>query len=95
MVTDSHTERDPFQSIEGTLEFMKLLSTTIEESSIELRGELSTDFAHSHESGMRLALYKLDQLTRCIQKSERILEDLHWIRRALFSELKPSIQTAE
>jgi hypothetical protein len=78
-----HNNMRPFQSIEGTLEFMKLLDSAIDESSGELRSRLSTASLDRYKSGLTLALYKLNQLSIFVQKSKRILNDLSLIRTAL------------
>jgi hypothetical protein len=79
----THEDMRPFQSIEGTLEFMKLLDIAIEESSDELRRRLSNAELERYKSGLTLAIYKLNQLAIHVQKSKRILNDLSLIRSAL------------
>jgi hypothetical protein len=65
------------------MEFMKLLDSTIEESSEELRSRVSVATLDRYKSGLTLALYKLNQLSIHVQKSKRILNDLCLIRSAL------------
>ena len=83
MSSHMHNNMRPFQSIEGTLEFMKLLDSAIDESSCELRSRLSTASLDRYKSGLTLALYKLNQLSIFVPKSKRILNDLSLIRTAL------------
>jgi hypothetical protein len=83
MPSQRHDDMRPFQSIENTLEFMKLLDSSIEESSEELRRRQATAALERYKSGLTLALYKLNQLSIHVQKSKRILNDLCLIRSAL------------
>ncbi len=83
MSKTKHSDMRPFQSIESTLEFMKLLDSAIEESSSELRSRHSSASFDRYKSGLTLALYKLNQLSIYVQKSKRILNDLCLLRKAL------------
>jgi hypothetical protein len=78
-----HNDLRPFDSIEGTLEFMKLLDEAVLESSGELRHRLAGTSLYRSRTGLLLALYKLDQLSDCVRRSKRILNDLSLIRSAL------------
>lgn len=70
----------PFQSIESALEFMVLLESAIEEASAELQGIVPTTEDKRENSGVTLALFKLQQLADHVHKSRRILNDLTLIR---------------
>jgi hypothetical protein len=81
-----HNDLRPFESIEGTLEFMKLLDDAILESSCELRHRLAATSLYRSRTGLLLAIYKLDQLSDCVRQSKRILNDLSLIRSALMGQ---------
>jgi hypothetical protein len=83
MTNHTHADLRPFQSIEDTLEFMKLLDTAIEESACELRERRTFASVDRYKNGLTLALYKLDPLSDCVRKSKRILNDLSLILTAL------------
>lgn len=73
----------PFQSIEDTLEYLSLLELTIGESSRELDLRVHDASGDRSRTGLLLALYKLSQLSECVRKSKRIVNDLQLIRMAL------------
>ncbi|HEY7211732.1 MAG TPA: hypothetical protein VH477_15785 [Bryobacteraceae bacterium] len=75
----------PFDSIESALEFMELLEGTIEEAASELDRQ-SVEATARSGNGIRLAMYKIRQLSFHVQKSRRILNDLTLIRGVLLGE---------
>jgi hypothetical protein len=84
-------ERTPFDSIEGSLEYISLLREVIETT----KGTVGADVAKAQSEGatrrveaLQLVLYKLDQLGRHIDGSRRILNDLRTLRRLLLGERK-------
>lgn len=81
-----HNDPRPFDSIDGTLEFMKLLDEAVVESCCELRHRLAGTSLYRSRTGLLLALYKLDQLSDCVRRSKRILNDLSLIRSALMGQ---------
>jgi hypothetical protein len=85
------TQRTPFDSIEGSLEYISLLREVIEKT----KGTVDADVAEAKSEGaarrveaLQLVLYKLDQLSRHINGSHRILNDLRTLRRLLLGERK-------
>lgn len=76
-------DRVPFQSIENTLEYLSLLDLTIGESSHDLETRVRNASGDRSRSGLLLALYNLSQLSQCVRKSKRIINDLNLIRTAL------------
>ncbi len=73
----------PFESIESALEFMVLLEGVIAEVSEELQGTLEKATTERYGNGVRLALFKIKQLSGHVGKSRRILNDLTLIRGVL------------
>ena len=78
----------PFESIESALEFMVLLEAVIEEAAEELQGTLEKATTERYGNGVRLALYKIGQLSSHVQKSRRILNDLTLIRSVLVTDTR-------
>ena len=79
----------PFETIEGTQEFMLLLDQSIEEALAEVREDLAGaigDGAERRAQALQLAVYNLNRLSVHVRKSQRILNDLRTLRRLLFAE---------
>lgn len=82
-------ERNPFDSIESAQEFMGLLSDAIQEALRDVAADRTTarrEAQERHVEALNLALYKLKLLDEHITKSQKILKDLHSIRRILVGE---------
>jgi hypothetical protein len=75
--------RRPFDSLESTLEFMALLEGMIEEVSKDLERLSAASVSERSQNGIRLAIYKIRQLSIQVHKCRRILNDLTLIRGAL------------
>ena len=85
MVTETH----PFETIEGTHEFIVLLRTSIEEAAYDVRQDLEQATLAGDERrtrALQLAMFKLNQLEMHVSKTRRLLNDLRTIRRLLFDE---------
>ena len=76
----------PFDSIESAQEFMQVLEGVIQDVSGELREAARSKLSDRSLNGVRLAMFKVDQLAIHIGKSRRILNDLKLIRGVLASE---------
>lgn len=79
----------PFESIENAHEFIVLLEENVGEALEDIRGHLLQDTDANDERrvrALRLAIYKLSQLSSQMKKSRRVLNDLRTIRRLLFNE---------
>ncbi len=79
----------PFDSIEGTHEFIALLEESIGEAVLEVKDYIQTARTERdprRAEALTLANYKMSQLLSHIHKSRRILNDLRTIRRLLFQE---------
>jgi hypothetical protein len=84
----------PFQSIESSLEFMILLESVIEEATAELHQTGSPVVDKRQREGITLALYKIQQLSEHVRKSQRILNDLNLIRNLLMGQSQPAPTTS-
>jgi len=81
--------RRPFDSLEGSHEYVGLLLQAIEESTADV-GE---DLRHAHDAGaarrhmaFQLIAYKLEQLRLHVATSRRLLSDLQTLRGMLQGE---------
>ena len=80
---------NPFDSIESAQDFMGLLSEAIEEAIRDVKEDRETGIKEGQErrvEAVNLALYKLKSLNEHVDKSRRLLKDLHSLRRILVSE---------
>jgi hypothetical protein len=81
--------KNPFDSIESAQEFLGLLSEAIQEAIRDVVDDREVGLGEAQErrvEALNLALYKLKLLEEHVEKSLRILKDLHSIRRILVSE---------
>ena len=81
--------RNPFDSIESAQEFLSLLAEAIEEAIRDVADDRKAGLEDAQErrvEALNLALYKLKRLDEHVDKSRRILKDLHSIRRILIAE---------
>jgi hypothetical protein len=85
----SYDPETPFDSIEGSQEYVALLAEAIEEA----RKDVDTDIAAALAEGadrrveaLQLVGYNLAKLTLHITTSRRILNDLRTLRRLLLAE---------
>lgn len=79
-------DRTPFDSIEGSLEYLHLLSEVIEKT----RKDVEVDVAAAEAEGaarrleaLRLVIYKLDRLAFHMDAGHRTLNDLRTLKRLL------------
>jgi len=85
----SYDPETPFDSIEGSQEYVTLLAEAIEEA----RKDVDADIALAQDEGadrrkdaLQLVSYNLAKLTLHITTSRRILNDLRTLRRLLLAE---------
>jgi uncharacterized membrane protein YccC len=85
----THRPETPFDSIEGTHQYIELLLETI----VEVRQEVDADIeravrnrAERREQALRLVAHNLSRLEFHIKRSRRILNDLRTLRRLLLEE---------
>jgi hypothetical protein len=85
MITKTH----PFETIEGTQEFIGLLKQSIDEAMCDVQQDLrdATNAGDERRTrALQLAVFKLNQLETHVAKTRRLLNDLRTIRRLLFDE---------
>ena len=86
----SAQQETPFDSIEGTYEYIDLLVNTIK----EVRGDIDTEIARAgteeairRKEALQLVAYNLIKLETHITRSRRILNDLRSLRRLLLQSV--------
>jgi hypothetical protein len=87
-VNESET---PFDSIEGSYEYVDMLADAIQEARRDVEAEVTlaeTERADRRKQGLLLVSYNLAKLEGHITCSRRILNDLRTLRRVLLSERK-------
>ena len=85
----SYTPETPFDSIEGSHEYVALLSDAVAEARREVEGEIAAaerDHADRRKEALLLVSYNLAKLHLHITSSRRILNDLRTLRRLLLAE---------
>jgi hypothetical protein len=89
-VSESET---PFDSIEGSYQYVDMLAEAIEEARRDVEAEVTLaekENADRRKQGLLLVSYNLAKLEGHITSSRRILNDLRTLRRVLLSERKSS-----
>ena len=79
----------PFDSIEGSHEYVRMLAEAILEARREVDGEIAlaeSDDAERRKQALQLVAYNLAKLSMHIHSSRRILNDLRTLRRLLLAE---------
>jgi hypothetical protein len=87
----SHNSETPFDSIEGSYEYVDMLAEAIEEARREVEAEVALaeqENAERRKQGLLLVSYNLAKLETHMTTSRRILNDLRTLRRVLLSERK-------
>ena|SRR5687768_420495 len=82
-------ERTPFDSIEGSLEYIGLLREAIEtakKSVAQESGRASEEAAPRRLEALQLIAYKLDRLAWHVDGSRRLLNDLRMLKRLLLGK---------
>src|SRR5688572_3039554 len=82
-------ERTPFDSIEGSLEYIGLLREAIETAKKSLAQESQRareEAATRRLEALQLIAYKLDRLAWHVDGSRRLLNDLRMLKRLLLGE---------
>jgi hypothetical protein len=85
----SYDPETPFDSIEGSQEYVSLLADAIEEARTEVDADVAiaiTDGAERRREALQLVSYNLAKLNLHITTSRRILNDLRTLRRLLLAE---------
>lgn len=85
----SYRSETPFDSIEGSHEYVKLLAEAIEETIRDVDADIALaveEGADRRKEALQLVSYNLSKLSSHIKTSGRILNDLRTLRRLLLSE---------
>ena len=83
----------PFDSIEGSYEYVDMLSEAIVDARRDVEAEVALaeqENADRRKQGLLLVSYNLAKLEGHITTSRRILNDLRTLRRVLLAERKPA-----
>ena len=92
----SYQAETPFDSIEGSHEYVAMLAEALEEARRDVESEIveaSKDGAERRKQALLLVAYNLAKLNLHITTSRRILNDLRSLRRLLLAER--GLRTAE
>jgi hypothetical protein len=79
----------PFDSLEGSHEYIALLAEVIEEASKDVEAEIAlaaVESADRRKEALQLVAYNLGKLNLHMTTSRRILNDLRTLRRLLLAE---------
>ncbi|HTP31914.1 MAG TPA: hypothetical protein VMJ75_07060 [Candidatus Acidoferrales bacterium] len=85
----SYQPETPFDNIEGSHEYVRLLAEAVDEARREVEAEIATaeqDQADRRKEALLLVSYNLAKLNLHITSSRRILNDLRTLRRLLLAE---------
>jgi hypothetical protein len=85
----SYDPETPFDSIEGSQEYVALLAEAIEEARREVDADIGaalSEGADRRREALQLVSYNLAKLNLHITTSRRILNDLRTLRRLLLDE---------
>jgi hypothetical protein len=89
----SHRPETPFDNIESSHEYVKLLAEAIEVSLAEVEADLAlagADGADRRSQALQLVVFKMNKLQGHMNSSRRILNDLRTLRRLLLEERSPA-----
>lgn len=90
----SYDPETPFDSIEGSQEYVSLLAQVIEEARKDVDADIAIALAEGAErrkEALQLVSYNLAKLNLHITTSRRILNDLRTLRRLLLAERQGDI----
>jgi hypothetical protein len=93
----SYTEETPFDTIEGSHEYVAMLAEALAEARREIEEEVALaerERADRRKQALLLVSYNLDKLNLHITSSRRILNDLRSLRRLLLTERPPQVFTS-
>jgi hypothetical protein len=85
----SYKAETPFDSIEGSHEYVAMLAESVDEARRDVEAEVSAaehDRADRRKEALLLVSYNLAKLNLHITTSRRILNDLRSLRRLLLAE---------
>jgi hypothetical protein len=85
----SYDRETPFDDIEGSHEYVRLLAEAVDEARRDVEADIATaerDGADRRKEALLLVSYNLTKLNLHITSSRRILNDLRTLRRLLLAE---------
>jgi len=85
----SYKAETPFENIEGSHEYVRMLAEAVDEARRDVEDELiaaEQDRADRRKEALLLVSYNLAKLNLHITSSRRILNDLRTLRRLLLAE---------
>src|ERR1035437_4405979 len=85
----SHEAETPFDNIEGSHEYVRMLAESVNEARRDVEEEIAAaehDRADRRKEALLLVSYSLAKLNLDITTSRRILNDLRSLRRLLLAE---------
>lgn len=85
----SYKAETPFDSIEGSHEYVRMLAESVDEARRDVEEEVAAaekDRADRRKEALLLVSYNLAKLNLHITSSRRILNDLRTLRRLLLAE---------
>lgn len=91
-------DRTPFDSIEGSLEYLDLLREVIEKTRKDVEGDVAaaeSEGAARRLQALRLVLYKLDRLAFHMDAGHRTLNDLRTLKRLLLGGREREAEAGE
>ena len=94
----SYDPETPFDSNEGSQEYVALLAEAIEEASQDVDSDIEVaiaDGAERRREALQLVSYNLAKLTLHITTSRRILNDLRTLRRLLLAERQAEVPVSK
>ncbi|MEX2262822.1 MAG: hypothetical protein WD696_12780 [Bryobacteraceae bacterium] len=93
----SNRTETPFDTIEGSYEYVDLLTEAVEETRKDIEAEMAlavSEGADRRLKALQLVSYNLLKLTSHVTTSRRILNDLRTLRRLLLAERQPNEEMA-
>ena len=92
-------DRTPFDSIEGSLEYLDLLREVIEKTRKDVEGDVAAAAAEEGAArrleALRLVVYKLDRLAFHMDAGHRALNDLRTLKRLLLGGREREAEAGE
>jgi hypothetical protein len=88
-VSVSYQAETPFDSIEGSHEYVAMLAEALDEARRDVEAEIASaerDRADRRKEALLLVSYNLAKLNLHVTSSRRILNDLRTLRRLLLAE---------
>src|ERR1051325_10259189 len=81
--------QNPFETVEGAQDFLRLLSTAISDAKLDLQSDvqrMGSSELSRRKDAIQITAYSLEKLEGHVKQSNRILNDLRTLRRLLFEE---------